>query len=500
MAKASAHPGAPAASGGALRSGIAVALATVIVSGSGALAAAILGHEFGRDAQTDGFLAAYSVYLVIVLAAQAFRLVLVPDFTRAAAAGRLPGELGAYLAGVLAVGVPLCVAAIAFAGEIGAALTGGLPDSASAAAAVAVPWLLPAAVGQLLVALLAAALAALDNYLAAAWGYAVGAVVGLGTFLVLQDEHGIVSLAWGVALNAAVAVAFPLATFVRRVGPRASFGGLAPVVPRLLRLAEAAAVPLVLQARFVVALRAAAGLGEGNQTSLAYAYLAAAALVAATASSLSAIAAAPLTRRGVEGGAAAAYVVHASWLSLVVLGLGSGVLALAGSDLVRVALGSDYAGDVGAQIGWLVVLLAPWAVATVAFSLTFPLLFVVGRTRILVPAAAAVLVIHAAVTLALRELFGIEGLAVALAVSTALLVGALMAAVSTETLVRATGGVLRAAFGVAAFAVVSFGAPAFVLDGVPAAAVGAFVYVAALAAVRPHGLVEAWRYLRRLHD
>ena len=46
--------------------------------------AAILAQKFGHTAATDGFFAAYSVYLVLVLAAQSFRLVVLPDLTRAA--------------------------------------------------------------------------------------------------------------------------------------------------------------------------------------------------------------------------------------------------------------------------------------------------------------------------------------------------------------------------------------------------------------------------------
>jgi hypothetical protein len=499
LAKGSAHPGAPAVRGGALRSGVAVALATIAVSGSGAVAAALLGHEFGRDAETDGFLAAYGVYLVLVLAAQAFRLVLVPDFTRAAADGRIGSELVGYVGAVLVFGGPATAAAIVFADGIGGALTGGPSDDAANAAAQAVPWLVAAALGQLVAAVLAAALAAVDSYVAAAWGYALGAAVALAVFVALEDAHGIVSLAWGVAANAVVTVAIPAAALIRAKGLRRGRRAVG-LGRRVARLGEAAAVPLALQALFVVALRAAAGLGEGNQTSLTYAYVGAAAIVAATASSIAAVAAAPLTRRGVEGTRAAEYVVHASWLSLVVVGLGSGVLAVAGADVARVALGPEFGGDVGAELGRLVVVLAPWAVATVAFSLVFPLLFVVGRTRVLVPAALAVVAVHVPIALALRALLDLEGLALALAVSTALLVGVLLAAVSTETFVKSVAGVSRAAAVVALAATASFAAPALLLDGVAAAAVGAIAYAAVLAAVRPRGLLAAWRYLRVLHD
>ena len=82
----------------AVRSGIATGLSALAVSGSAAIAGAYLAHKFGRNAETDGFLAAYSVYLVLVLAAQAFRLVFVPDLTRASEAGTLASEFASYAA------------------------------------------------------------------------------------------------------------------------------------------------------------------------------------------------------------------------------------------------------------------------------------------------------------------------------------------------------------------------------------------------------------------
>src|SRR5207244_11921418 len=107
----------------ALRSGVATGASTLAVSGAAAVAGAYLAHKFGRDARTDGFLAAYGVYLVIVLAAQAFRLVIVPDLTRASAGGRLKAEFVSYASAFLAVAVPMTVLTIAFHHLLGEALT-----------------------------------------------------------------------------------------------------------------------------------------------------------------------------------------------------------------------------------------------------------------------------------------------------------------------------------------------------------------------------------------
>jgi hypothetical protein len=483
----------------AVRSGLATGLSTLVVSGSAAIAGAYLAHKFGRDARTDGFLAAYGVYLVIVFAAQAFRLVIVPDLTRAAGEDRLTAEFVSYAAAFLAVGVPVSVLTYLLSDQIGDGLTGHLPGVAASVASEAIVFLMPAAFGQLLAALAVSALAAKDSYIVAALGYAAGATANLVVFILLADAHGLIALAWGVSINAAITLAIPLGALLLSgyLGGRRR-GGIA-IAPRLWRLVQAAAVPLALQGLYVIALRGASGLGEGNQTSLTYAYLVAATLVAATASSLSLISSAPLTRRGIDAEGAAQHVVHASWFSLAFIGAAAGVLALVGGDVVHAALGGAFAGEVGTELGHLIIYLAPWMVASVAFAVTFPILFVLERPSLLLPVAGAILVLHTFASLALREVWGLDGLAVALAVSTFAVIFVLMAAVSMRMLELAAAGLARAALVIGLLVTASFGLPALVLPSAAAAAVGFVLYAAALYVLRPRGLVEAWHYVRALH-
>jgi O-antigen/teichoic acid export membrane protein len=482
----------------ALRSGVATGLSTLAVSGSAALAGAYLAHKFGRDAETDGFLAAYGVYLVIVLAAQAFRLVIVPDLTRASADDRLTAEFSSYAYALLTIAVPLSVLAGVFAHPLGDLLTGRLPDRSADIAARALVWLVPAAFAQMLAALGASALAARDSYGVAAGAYAVGGVAGLATVVALAGSHGLIALGWGLALNGALAAGIPLVALVRygHLGGRRS-GGLG-IGPRISKLVQAAAVPIAMQGLYVVALRGASGLGEGNQTSLTYAYLFAATLVAATASSLSLISSAPLTRRGLEPEGAATHVVHAAWLSLVPIGAAAGVFALVGSRVVGVILGDAFTGDVGRDLGHLVIYLAPWMIAAVAFSVTFPLHFVLERPRVLVPLAAAGLLVHAPIAFALREAFGLPGLALALGISTFLVTAGLMAAVSRRMLVVTAVGLARTSVVIGALTVAAFGLPYLVVSGIPGACIGLVLYGAALVLLRPKGLTDAWQYVRAL--
>src|SRR5205814_7466909 len=125
----------------ALRSGAVTSFSYVVLSVAGALAGVYLAHKFGRNTETDGFLAAYGVYLVLVFGAQAFRMVVVPDLTRAAAERRLGGEFGGYAFAVLLVAVPTSVIVAAFPEFFGEVITGRLPHSSAVIAGDALKWI-----------------------------------------------------------------------------------------------------------------------------------------------------------------------------------------------------------------------------------------------------------------------------------------------------------------------------------------------------------------------
>ena len=485
----------------ALRSGLATGLSFLALSASGALAGVYLAHKFGRNARTDGFMGAYGVYLVLVLGAQAFRMVVVPDLTRAEAEGRLREEFRAYVVAFVALAVPVSAVVIAFHGFFGDLITGRLPHTSAVIAGRALAWLVPAAFAQLLAALAASALAARDSYLVAAAAFALGGLGGLVFFVLAADAHGLISLAWGVALNGAISLGLPLAALVARGGRlrHLRMGGSLDVRRRLFRLVHGGAVPFAIQGLYVIALRFAAGTGEGSVTSLSYAYLLAAMFVTATAFSLSLIAAAPLTRRGIDPDTAADHVVHSAWVSLVIVGAASGIVALVGGRVVGGALGHAYSGAVGDQLGRLVVYLAPWMVAHAAFSITYPLLFVMQRTRLLIPLAVAALALDIPISIAGRAWGGLTGVAVALGISALLLVLGLMAALAPRTLLRGAAGVGRLAVIVGAATALAFGGASLVLGAVPAAALGLVVYTLILLAVRQLGLAEAWHCVRALH-
>jgi O-antigen/teichoic acid export membrane protein len=455
----------------------------------------VVAREFGRSAETDGFFAAYGVFIVLSIAAASLRVVVQPQLARARADGTLGGEVAGYAVALAAVAVPVVLVSTFASRPVGDVLTGSLPPDAAHAAAVCLQWMVPAALLQLFSALAASALAALDDYGTVAAGYVLGSASGLTLILLRVDEDGIVAIAWGTALTAAVGLAVPavrLALLGRPHAPRGGLGG------RILELANGAVLPLALQALYLVCVRFAADLGVGEVTSFSYAYLIGSAIVATTASSLGLVSSVPLTRAGLGEETAARHVVATAWLSLAVVAAAAGVFALAGERVVSAVLGPAYAGDVGGDLGRLVAGLSPWMAASVGVTVTFPLLFVGGRRpRRLLALSLCAVVLQVVLAWAGREAAGIAGVVGSLALSTTFVLAVLLALLSRGTLRRAARGLAAASALLAVVAAVAF-IPAALLGPLLGAALGLAAYALLLAALRPPGLLDAWGYVRAL--
>ncbi|HZT91808.1 MAG TPA: hypothetical protein VFA05_07210 [Gaiellaceae bacterium] len=475
---------------GAVRSGLLTGISTAAVSASAAVLAIILSRKFGHGVKTDGFFAAYGIYLALVLVASALRVVVLPRFVAARHDGRLAPEVGAWSVALAPPLAAALVVALVAPGTVASALTS---HAASAhVAAQLLPWFVVSAIAQVYGGLVASALATLDDYDWAAYGFAIGSVAGVVATILLVG-HGVAAFGWGLALNGFVSLGIPLAELVRRRAlgaPRARPWG------RLVELVEGVGVPIALQGLYVIGLRFATGLGSGRATTFSYAYLIAAFLVAVTAASIALVATVPFARAGSTPDRVARHVVASAWLSLAPVGAAAGVFALAGEPLVRRVLGPSYGGGTGAELGRLVVYLAPWMVASTAVTVAFPLVFVRGRARWLPLLAAGALLVHVLVEWAGRAAFGLAGIAAGLAVTTALVLAALLLRLGAVTAVAT--GVLAAAAACGAVACAAFGLPRLVVGPFAAAAIGVVLYAAVLGAWRPAGLRHAWAYVRAL--
>lgn len=477
-----------------LASGLLTALSLVVVTGLSAAVGVVIAREFGRGADTDGFFAAYGVFLVLVLAASAVRIAVLPSLARARAEGVFGSALLSYVTAVGWIVLPALLVGVLANDWAARQLTGD--PTARETAADALVYLVPAAVAHLFAALAASALAAHDSYVTAAVGYALGSALGLGVILATVGEHGIVACAWGTLVNGVVALAVPAVALLRRAewGRRGSFA----VGQRLVELARAAALPLVLQALFVACLRFASGLGTGAVTSFTYAYFVAAALVSVTASSLGMVSSVPLARVTLSPARVSRHVVSMSLVSFAAVAAAAGVFALVGDRIVGAALGPAYSGETGEEIGRLIVLLGPWMAVSIGVTITFPVLFVAGRERRLPLLAVAALLVHVVVAWAAVEAFELDGAAVALTLSTLLVLLALLFLLSPQVLADGWRGLALGALLTGGLALAAFGVAALLLPPAGAAAVGAVGFAGLLVAARPLGLQQAWGYVRTL--
>ena len=206
----------------------------------------------------------------------------------------------------------------------------------------------------------------------------------------------------------------------------------------------------------------------------------------------------PLSRAALSAERASRHVVSTSLVSFAAVAAAAGVFALVGEPIVQAALGQDYEGEAGGEIGRLIVLLGPLMAASIGVTITFPLLFVAGRERRLPWLAIAALVVHVVLTWAAVEAFELDGLALALTLSTLVVLAVLLGLLSTQVLAESGRRLALGAAAVGGLALVAFTAPSWLLPDAAAAVFGVAIFGALLVALRDRGLRQAWSYLRTL--
>ena len=486
---------------GSLGSAALTATSLIVVSGFAALIGVLIAREFGRTDETDGFFAAYGVFVVVVTASQAIRVAVLPSLARARAAGQLAATSTGFAAALALIGVPLVLVSLFVSDRLALVLTGDGSEIAREACANALQWIVPAAVAHLFIGLAASTFAALDDYGTPAVGYAVGSAAGLAYIVTRTDSDGIIAVSRGMAVSALVGLVIPLIALAWR-GRRSSMPVSAArpageaLHHRLALFLAAAAIPLSLQLAYVVSVPFAGRLGPGAVTSFGYAYLAATTLAGITAFSIGLVSSVPLSRIELTPAAAARHVVAAAWVALVIVGAAVGVLALAGAELVEALLGAAYGDEVGDEVAALIVVFSAWMVAAVGVNVTFPLAFVTDRLRALPWIGVTALTAQLVLAWIGVELFGLDGLAFSLALSTLFVLAALLTQLGAAG--QGLRGIALAAAVIAAFAFVAFGPPGLIVGGTVGALLGLALYVVLVLAVRPRGLRESWSYLRAL--
>lgn len=331
---------APAAS--AARSSIAIAASFLISALLGGLLALLIAIIVGENADTDSFLAAYSVYLVFTLFGSTLRIALVPMMGPAQDEPALRLAATDALRRLMGAGAILATAMLMLAPLIGQALTSG--GGSASTATISLMILAAASFCQIAAASLSATLAAARRFAASAALFVLGSTATLLLATALMAAIGILGAPLGI-LGGSVVLYSAHHVYLGRFGFTV-FPSLRATLSRATwRLAATAAagaaVPLTLQLNLTIALSAVAGT-VGVVTAYSYAYFLAVLLSAVTASTIGFVTMPDLVAALAERGRSAAegYFEETSPIAVFLYVPLAAALATFGRPVLDATLGS----------------------------------------------------------------------------------------------------------------------------------------------------------------
>jgi peptidoglycan biosynthesis protein MviN/MurJ (putative lipid II flippase) len=467
-------------------------MSQVVTMGLGAVLALVVLFVFGKTAKTDGLFTAYGVYGILLMVAQSLRTTIVARLVEAPSLwSAFETYSGAVLALTLAAAVPLVVLGDPLAHLLTGAASGEAHDTARTAL-----WLFALAGGaQLLAALGAAALGALDRFVAVSVAYlaaGVSSIAGVAALAGPLDVRAVpVAVAAGSVLNAALMARGMLAAGWRPRWRAMTFA--AGLGRRVWTIVSGAALYAASQAIFVVSLALAARIGSGAATVYTYAFFAASFIVGSSSGSVGIVLAAPLAQTWDRSPASLTphlrtVVRLGATITLPVLG----VAAIAGDDLAAAVFGSKLtSGDTHALTGSFVAL-AGFMLAMLAATVPLLAAFALARYPAVAAVAVGAVLAHVGLSVAAATTDRLEMLAVAASVSTMLMLVGLLIVVFGSGSGRPLRAIASELAPPAAIATVTFGVPWCLTLAVPGragdvalAATGAGAYVLALRALLP---------------
>jgi hypothetical protein len=460
------------------------ALAAVAL-GSATQVALYLKH-FGVSHRTDGFIAAFAVYSLIVVLAQILRTTAVPLLS-----GRQPRLDGiAFGWAIVLIALVATFVCEAAATPLANVLAGSTGPAGRHVAQESLRVMAPAAGLQLIAAGLAVMGGLRERLVPVALAYMLSALVGLAAFLPLRGPASQSVLAWTTLVASLVLVA---ALLVSLGVPSPHRRRSAAVLRAAFAVLRSVPVPASFVLMYPITLALATHAHPGQITLFGLAFTACSYLAGFTGQGLSMVDAVALSRIDSDAMAQRSLMVSRAFrYSLLAAALGFGVAVLIGGPVVRALVTTGSAGA-RESFSTQLLLLAPWVIATLGLWATLPALLAnvtPSAERWLGLSVIGLVLAHICAALIARAIAGFDGLVVAMVAAPALFV-----AVALKLVVPSAGPVLiRNALVVATAAALSFGAAELLaraalggglLSGVLAALAGAALYAVLAAAAYP---------------
>jgi hypothetical protein len=381
----------------------------VVALGSAAQIAMYLS-DFGTTHRTDGFIAAFAVYSLLVVVAQILRTTAVPLLS-----GAKPQVSPAAFGWAMAL-VAVLIAAVCeiLAAPLGKLLARSAGQAGAQVAEQSLRVMAPAA-GLQLLAVGQAVRGALEGRLVTvALAYMCSAAAGLLAFLLLRGLTAQSVLAWTTLAASAVLV---LVMTVTMGIPRPRRQSRRQVFLAVVALIRSVPVPASFVAMYPITLALAPSGQPGRITLFGLAFTACSYLAGFTGQGLSMVDAVALSRLGPEAVAQRrALVTRAFRSSLLVAAPAFAIATVAGQTFVH-ALIAGSAGRSHESFSVQLLLLAPWTVATLGLWATLPGVLsdrVAAPERWLAGLVAGLLAAHVVACVIGRAIAGFDGLSLAM--------------------------------------------------------------------------------------
>jgi peptidoglycan biosynthesis protein MviN/MurJ (putative lipid II flippase) len=406
------------------RSSAAVSISVLLGSAFGGLLALLIAVIVGETPQTDGFLAAYSAYLLFILFGTSLRVALLPIFGSVADESAFRARAASTVGTLAGAATAVCAGFALLSPLLGRALVPGAPAAAQNAAAAGVAILAVAAWCQIWSAGLASVLAASRRFVFSSMLYAAAGGASVLIAAILMPAIGVLGAAIG-SLAAAALVLAAHAWYLRRLGlvTRPAWGAAGRGDTwRLVALAGAgASAPIAYQLDVSIALAALSG-PTGTVTAYYYGYLLTLVISGVTSATLG-LTTMPALVQSLQNRASSAidgYLRSVSaYSAFVYVPVAAGYAAFGYPFVERALRGSLTPGTI--QLLWdvsriFLLMGLAWAVLIPAV----PLALALERYRALALVSACIVALHTIAVLALRS-DGAEAVAAGHAVCGALL-------------------------------------------------------------------------------
>lgn len=397
--------------GSEARGAFVIALGQTALMASGGVLALLITRYFGRGAGTDAFFTAYGLYVIAIAFAQTLRLTVLPQLMGDVSDEQESRLVSAAVGMALVAAVPMIVFADPFAGLIANGDPTGVAERT-----LRLLW--PALACHLLAGVLIPMLTVRGIYAPVGAAYTFAGVTSVITLVMLQPELGLDAVSTGLALGAfllAISLVLTLSKVSRGLKPRAMLRAFIDL-RRLARdgcaLIIASASFLVVNVGYLICLIVANHGSRGSATIYAYAFFAAAFLVASTAIPSAMVRAPRLLEGDGSRGISGYELVSEYRLMLLLLTPAYGLAALATTPAIEFVAG-EFFGDGAATLTATLFALAPWVLASSAGVIV--VLHLLNRSGSVTLAYIAVgqIVLLAPAAVIGRLLGGIEGIAIA---------------------------------------------------------------------------------------